>query len=119
MIVEDDDLLRRIMVTQIAAQYVCAEAKDGQEALQQIVVHRPDVIVLDLLLPILDGFEVLRQLRAMTDPKLAQTPVLVVSNLTDQKSIALAQSLNVIEYYTKSDAQFGVIMKRINKLLGS
>jgi len=65
------------MVNQQADMEVVAEAGDGDEAIAAYEQHRPDVLVLDLLMPDIDGFEVLRQLRA--DRRAMNLPVLVVT----------------------------------------
>lgn len=116
LVVEDDDLLRRTLAEQLSSSYVVAEAGDGEQALKLIHQFRPDVIALDLLLPVLDGFQVLKALRDLSDPVLAQTPVLVVSNLSDSKSIELAGNYKVLAYYTKAEVRMGTIVNRIKQL---
>ena len=117
LVVEDDDLLRKVVMDQLSEQYVAIPASNGKEAIEKIEVQKPDFIVLDLLLPLLDGFGVLEWLRSMPDPKIAKTPVLVVSNLADQASIAKAQKFGILEYYTKADISLGVLINRINRFI--
>lgn len=116
LVVEDDDMLRQILVQQFSASFNVVAAADGEQALQFIQKYRPDAIVLDLLLPRVDGFQVLRELRAMPDRALSQTPVLVVSNLADSQSIELTNNYNVVAYYTKAEVGMGTITNRINRL---
>ncbi len=115
LVVEDDDLLRRIITNQLSANYTIISAADGEEALQQTESQRPDIIVLDLLLPKLDGFGFLEKLRNSPDPVLAKTVVLVVSNLSDPKNIERASQYKVLEYYIKSDLQLGILLNRVNR----
>ncbi len=119
LVVEDDDMLRKIVVDQLSSTFNVIPVKDGEEAVAQIEQSKPDVIVLDLLLPKLDGFGVLAKLRAMSDPFIAITPVLVVSNLSDQASIKKAEEYKVLEYYIKSDISMGILTNRIKRIFNS
>lgn len=75
----DDDRFMRMLATAALRPLGCdiVEATDGEEALALALEHRPDVILLDVVLPKLDGFEVLERLRAM--PELAETSVVMVT----------------------------------------
>lgn len=115
LVVEDDDLLRKLMVEQLTGKYPVIAASDGEEAIKQIEAERPGMIVLDLLLPKLDGFGVLEKLRTLADSALAATPVLVVSNLNDSMNILRAKQYKVLEYYVKSDVNFGILVNRITR----
>src|SRR3989442_14887475 len=66
LVVEDDDDVRRLLVTLVADEMGApvAAARDGQEALDRAYTHQPDVVLLDLMLPKTDGYEVARRLRA-------------------------------------------------------
>ncbi|HEV8634150.1 MAG TPA: response regulator [Chloroflexota bacterium] len=66
LVVEDDDDVRRLLVTLVADEMGApvVAARDGQEALDRAYTHRPDVVLLDLMLPKTDGYEVARRLRA-------------------------------------------------------
>ena len=116
LVVEDDELLRKIMIDQLTRLgFAVISAADGEQAIQQIEQQRPGIIVLDLLLPKLDGFGVLKRLRASPDAELAKTAVLVVSNLSDAKSIQSAKDYGVLEYYLKSDVELGILGNRITR----
>lgn len=116
LVVEDDDMLRSIIVDQISKNFKVLQARDGEEAIHQIFTSRPNAIVLDLLLPKLNGFEVLAKLRTTPDRAIADIPVLVVSNLSDQASIIKTQQYNVLEYYVKSDITLGTLVDRLKKI---
>lgn len=116
LIVEDDDMLRNIITTQVASQFKAIPVRDGEEAVEAIEQHHPNAIVLDLLLPKLSGFEVLAKLRSHSDRTIANTPVIVVSNLSDNASIKLAADYKVLEYYVKSDIELGTIVTRLEQI---
>jgi DNA-binding response OmpR family regulator len=116
LVVEDDELLRKIIIDQLTSLgYLVLPAADGEEAIQQAEKNKPGIIVLDLLLPKLDGFGVLKKLRSSADPELAKTAVLVVSNLSDSNSIQWAKDYGVLEYYIKSDIELGILGNRIER----
>lgn len=119
LIVEDDDMLRSILVSQLGLAYSVIPAADGQEAMQQIKTFHPHLILLDLLLPKIDGFQILEQLRALPDPEAAQTKVVVISNLSDIESIQKAQKYGIAEYFTKVDIDLGTLKGRIAQILGA
>jgi CheY-like chemotaxis protein len=80
LVVDDDPDMARLlaaMVASLPAGYRVWQATDGEEALALIAAHRPQVVLLDLLMPGVDGHEVLRRLRA--DPRVCETAVIVVS----------------------------------------
>ncbi len=116
LVVEDDAELRKIIIDQLIDEYVITSAEDGEDAIAQIAANRPDAIVLDLLLPKLDGFGVLEKLRAMPEQELAHIPVVVVSNLSDQASMDKANQYHIEEYFVKSDINFGTLSNRIKRL---
>lgn len=116
LVVEDDDMLRNLILSQLIGRYLVVPASDGEEALHQVEASRPDLIVLDLLLPKIDGFKFLEKLRAMPEQVLAKTPVLVVSNLSDNESIERANKYKVEAYFMKSDVTMGILTKRIDRI---
>lgn len=117
LIVEDDDSLRNILLDQLALNYSVIPAADGAEALEQIKTFHPDLILLDLLLPKIDGFKILKQLRSLPDPKDSNTHVIVISNLSDPESIKKITELKIDEYFTKADIDLGTLKGRINAIL--
>jgi len=77
LICEDDDSLRELMRVSLGGDYDFAEAANGREALQRARELHPDLILLDLMMPVEGGLAVLTQLRL--DPEFADTPVVVVT----------------------------------------
>jgi CheY-like chemotaxis protein len=77
LVCDDEPALRELMRAAIGGPNRFVEAESGEEALEAARFVRPDVVLLDVMLPVIDGLDVLRQLRA--DPGLASVPVVVVS----------------------------------------
>jgi CheY-like chemotaxis protein len=82
MVVDDEDLTRQLLHHMLSrAGYIVVEAGNGQEALQQLAVILPDLIIIDVLMPHLDGFATIRQVRS--NPQTAPIPVIFLSSRAD------------------------------------
>ena len=97
LVVDDDDAARTTMAQAIqAAGYVVEQAKDGRECLDTVQAFRPDAIVLDIIMPRLDGWNVLRSLKE--DPELCDIPVILASVLADKE---MGYVFGAVEYLMK------------------
>lgn len=100
LIADDDPLLRDLLKHKLtAAGYVVFVAEDGGDALAQCREHRPDLVVLDAMMPIADGFEVLRRLKA--DPATASLPIIMLTALRREEDIVGALKLGAADYMVK------------------
>ena len=112
LLVEDDpDMLDLTAYVLRRERFVVAEAADGAQALRRWKADRPDIVVLDLGLPSLDGFEVLRRLREDGD-----TPVLVVTGRRDAQDILRAFNLGTDDFIPKP-YEFRELIARIRAIL--
>src|SRR2546426_2015968 len=118
LVVEDDEESRRILVLRLQwmGKFTIREATTGQEALDCITRDRPDVVLLDLKLPVMDGLEVARRVRAMPGA-LSQLPIIAITAylLTWDKDAALAAGCD--EYITKPIVNPGEIGNTVEQLL--
>jgi two-component system KDP operon response regulator KdpE len=97
LVVDDEPAIRRFLHTSLAAHdYVVFEVANGQEALAAVVAHRPDLIVLDLGLPDMDGIEVTRLLREWT-----QIPIIIVTVQEQEAAKIAALDAGADDYVTK------------------
>jgi two-component system KDP operon response regulator KdpE len=97
LIVDDEpQILRALRINLLARQYEVVTAKDGTEALRQVRSERPDLVVLDLGLPDIDGVEVIRQLRTWSP-----VPIVVLSGRADSKEKVDALDAGADDYVTK------------------
>ena len=118
LIVEDDDQLRSSLADGLALYgYVVLEASDGEKAVQITVDSTPDLILLDLLLPKLDGFKVLERVRHYPKTDIAETKVVILSNLWSNKDILRAQALKIDEYYVKANTELKDVFQKVHSLL--
>lgn len=115
IIVEDDALLCRALSVAFTAEgykTICiGNGLDVQEFAEQ---NPPDAILLDLILPGLDGFAVLKQLKSET--KTASIPVVIISNLGSAADVKSAKSLGAVEYFIKANSEIKQIIQFVNKL---
>ena len=93
LIIEDDLTFRNSLNDFLAARsFAISTADDGEIAMERLLFHKPDVVILDLLLPKVHGFEVLKRIRTYPDPEVANKPVIILSNLSSPKDMETAQA---------------------------
>jgi DNA-binding response OmpR family regulator len=118
LVVEDDNDLRNILVDGLRlSNYQIFQAEDGERAVELLLDSRPDLVLLDLLLPKLDGFKVLERIRKYPDEAVAQTKVVVLSNLWSDKDILRVQALKVDEYFVKANTNLEEVFKKVKTIL--
>jgi len=100
LIAEDSATIRRLVAARLAADgYDVVEAADGEEALNVARTNRPDLLILDKVMPKLDGFEVVRALRE--DPETKAVPIVMLTGSTDEDDVLGGLGLGVDEYMPK------------------
>ena len=116
LIVEDDKFLRDLIVQKLKREgFNVIEAIDGEEGLKTIKEKRPDLILLDLILPGIDGFEILSRLKA--DKASAAIPVIVLSNLGQKEDMDRAISNGAEDFMVKAHFTPGEIVTKIKSVL--
>jgi CheY-like chemotaxis protein len=100
MVVDDDPATLELAVRALAAQgHAPTPVNDGETALFLVSVLEPDLILLDVAMPGMDGFKLLRALR--DDPKTGKIPVVMMTASTDKACVQLARDLGALDYITK------------------
>jgi CheY-like chemotaxis protein len=100
LLVDDEDQLRRVMRDLLQRQgYTVVEARDGAEALDEVDRHAPDIVILDLNLPGVDGYSVLSQLRSRTATR--QIPIVVLTAKGDEDNEVRVLELGADDFLTK------------------
>mgnify|MGYP000911779247 CR=1 FL=1 len=118
LVVEDDPVLKNLLGHTFAGKYQTLYASDGNEALSLFEAHKPSLVLLDLMLPSMDGFAVLEAIRSRTDA-LKDTPVIVVSNLGADKDKDRAKALGANEYLVKAEVSVEEITGKMEQMLGA
>jgi len=115
LIVDDDRLMRRIAAAALdPGRFRVLEAGDGREALGLAAMRPPDVVLLDALMPTMDGYECCRRLRQM--PGLEQIPILMITGVEDDESIDRAFEVGATDHITKP-VRPRSLRNRINTLI--
>lgn len=121
LLVEDDETLAVMYQHKLTmAGYKVVVASDGSVCLNYLKKNRPDLIILDILLPKLNGFQVLKELRK--DKKSSHAPIVILTNLMEadvNMGRELATSLGVIDYLVKSKVTPDEVVARVNLAIGS
>lgn len=116
LVVEDDPILKNLLGHTLAGKYQTLYANDGNEALALFDQYKPAMVLLDLMLPTMDGFAVLEAIRKHVGPE-KDTPVVIVSNLGQQKDIERAKALGANDYLVKAEVAIEEIIAKIETLL--
>jgi len=102
LIIEDDQLIQRMYVKMFTFEKFDVEtASDGEEGLEKARTVKPTIILLDVMMPKLNGMQVLEKLKA--DPETKSIPVIMLSNLAGDNDIETALSKGAVKYIIKSE----------------
>jgi DNA-binding response OmpR family regulator len=119
LLVEDDKFLRDICRTKLVKEgFNVHEAMDGEQALQDVEKYQPDIILLDIILPNIDGYQVLTEIRSRPDVKISKVPIIMLSNLGQEDDIKRALDLGANNYLVKAHFTTDEIVEKIKKELG-
>ncbi|HWP77783.1 MAG TPA: response regulator [Methylomirabilota bacterium] len=117
LLAEDDRFLRKAAETALKRQgFTVLPAVDGEEALRTARAEAPHLILLDLIMPKMQGFEVLRALKA--DPATAAIPVIILSNLGQDSDVKQAMEAGAAGYFVKANLSLQDLVKRVGELIG-
>jgi len=118
ILVADDNRVTAMMVAHLLreAGHEVLSARDGDEALRLAARERPDLLVLDVLMPELDGFEVVRRLRE--DPALEPIPVILLTGKSQQQDLELGLAAGADEYLVKPFRPVQ-LLKHVDRLIGA
>lgn len=119
VLVDDDAAIRDLYSTALTqAGYSVTTAKDGEDGLEKIKSKHPDLIILDLMMPKMDGREVLKTLQA--DASLKKIPVLILSALITELEKHDSLASGAIDYIEKSEIESpDQLVTKVNSVLGS
>lgn len=116
LIVEDDRFLANAYAIAFDdKKYTVLQAFDGVDAVKQISDKHPDLVILDLMLPLKDGFAVLTEIRA--NPATTNTKIIIASNLGQQSDIDRGNLLGANGYIVKSETSISDIIAKVESFL--
>ena len=116
LLVDDDTDLARMLKLRIEAEgYEFMNAKDGKEMLEVLKIKKPDAVLLDIMLPNMDGYSALREMRK--DAGNAAIPVIILS-AKEKKKVGDLFALEKIEFFIEKPFEPGELLGKIRELLG-
>lgn len=116
LIIEDDQRINKVYMAKLSVEGITVvTALDGEEGLRKIYSEKPDLVLLDLMLPRKSGFDILKEIKA--DPKVKDIPVLILSNLAQEKEVEQGLALGAEDYLVKTDYSIQQVMEKIKKAL--
>lgn len=116
LVIEDDQFLRDLIIKKLENEgFTTLQAIDGEEGLRLIRQEKPDIVLLDLILPGMDGFEVLKQ--AKEDAGVQAIPIIILSNLGQKDDIDRGLALGAEDYLIKAHFTPGEIVQKAKDTL--
>lgn len=116
LIIEDDEFLAKMMARMFEAEgLVCELASSGKEGTKKATSVNPRLIILDIILPDLDGFSILSKLKAQKGTK--NIPVIIISNLGQEEDVQQGLHLGAKDYIVKSDLSLDAVVAKVKKYL--
>jgi DNA-binding response OmpR family regulator len=117
LVIEDDVFLSQLLSNRLQKLGVeVLRAADGEEGLKSIKEGQPNLVLLDLILPRMSGFEVLESIR--TDPMSQNIPIIIISNLGQDSDISKGKELGAIEYFVKAKTSIDGLVEKVQEVLG-
>lgn len=118
LLAEDDNFLREICSKKLINEgFTVFEAIDGSQALEAAKEVKPDIMLLDIIMPAIDGFQVLQEIKSSKDSELANVPIIMLSNLGQDDDIQKAMEGGASDYLVKAHFTTEEIVGKIKKLL--
>ena len=116
LIIEDDKFLRELIVRKLSQEnFDVVEAIDGEDGIKKVKETIPDLLLLDLILPGIDGFEVLSKIKE--EPATASIPVIILSNLGQREDIERGLKLGAVDYLVKAHFTPNEIIEKVKASL--
>lgn len=116
LIVEDDALLAQVLKDKFSGEeFSVLNVVNGLDVKGKVLQFKPAIILLDLILPGLDGFEVLKQLKENEQTR--NIPVIVISNLGEESDVRSAKSLGADDYFIKANISMDQLLQSVKKII--
>jgi len=116
LVVEDEQLIQKVLCDKLREEgFLVLEAINGQEGLEVAESKHPDLILLDIIMPVMDGITMLKVLRQDSWGKDAN--VMLLTNLTEQEKVSEAIALGSFDYLVKTDWSLADVVKKIKEKL--
>ena len=116
LLIEDDSFLLNMYATKFEIEnFNVVVAEDGEKGLEAALTEDPDIILLDIMLPKMDGFDVLKQIK--NDQTTTNIPVILLTNLSQKDDIDKGLSMGAIDFLIKAHFMPSEVVEKIKKIL--
>jgi DNA-binding response OmpR family regulator len=116
LIVEDDEFISAVYLKKLTKEgFDALCVSNGEEALKVMRERRPDLVLLDLIMPIKDGFQTLEEMQK--DGKLKDIRVVVLSNLSHDEDVARTKALGALDYIVKANISLEDMVKKVREYI--
>lgn len=116
VIIEDEPmLLKALNIELLGEKFQIASAQNGVSGLELVEKEKPDLVLLDLLLPRISGFDVLQKMKE--NPETKNIPVIILSNLSEEDQVKKALKLGAEDFFIKSNIKLEQIVKKVKTVL--
>lgn len=118
LIVEDEQSMQRALKSKLShGGYDVTAVADGEEAMNVLKTLTPQLVLLDLIMPRIDGISVLRQMKA--DERLRSVPVIILTNLSSGDKVAEAMQLGTFDFLVKANYSLDDVLKKVTERIGA
>lgn len=118
LLVEDDQILAKLYQTKLQREgFETDIAYDGQEGLDKMKTFRPDLVILDLIMPKVDGLAFLARIKEDSEAVKKAAPILVLSNLGQESDIKKAMGLGATSFFIKADISLSQMVEKVKEYL--
>lgn len=116
LLVEDEHAIRRALLIAFQREgFLVLEAKNGEEGLEMALAEHPDVVILDLVMPKMDGMAMVKKIRKDSWGK--AVPMIIYSNLSRNEKISEAKELGITDFLSKTDFGLRDVLERVQQRL--
>lgn len=118
LLVEDEPLLGKLLRQRLEKEgFGVLYARDGNEAIEALKNQKPDLILLDVILPKMSGFEIMERIK--NDPALNKAPIIVISNLGQEADVSRGEELGAVGYFVKANVSIGELVDEVKKFFAN
>lgn len=118
LLIEDDALMREAIRIELEdAGYVVLSKEDGVSGLEAAQTESPDLILLDMVLPQMNGFDLLRELKASKNESVRKIPVVILTNLSQDQDRERGMKLGAVDYFVKATTGLETLKEKVNALI--
>ena len=118
LLVEDEPFLSSLLKNRLEKEgFEMQLARDGDEALSSIKSNKPDLVLLDLILPKKSGFELMDEIRKDPKTQAKDLPIIIISNLGQPEDVSRGQELGAAKYFIKAKTSIDELVQKVKSFL--